>query len=182
MAISKERKRELVEGYIQQLQASAGVIVTDYRGLRVAELEQLRRSLRENGAILEIVKNRLLKLALSQVGLEMPREWLEGTTAVAFCHSEVPPVAKAISDFARESEYLVVKGGLLGSSAMSAEQVKALASLPPREVLLAQVLGTIQAPAAQMAGVIASGIRQVLSVLQAYVDKLEGRSPASQAA
>lgn len=182
MAISKERKRELVEQYVQQLQASEGLILTDYRGLRVVELEQLRRSLRENEAAIQVVKNRLFKIALSQVGLEVPQEWLEGPTAVTFCHGEVPPVAKVIRDFAKESEFLIVKGGLLGESVMSAEQVKALAGLPSREVLLAQVLGTIQAPASQVAGVVANGIRQVLNVLQAYVDKMEGNSPAPQAA
>jgi len=182
LAISRERKEQLVEQYVKQLQASRGMILVDYRGLHVADMERLRRSLRGGGAALLVVKNRLFRLALGRVGVEMPQEWLEGPTAVAFCHGEVPPATKVLCDFAKETESLSIKGGLLETSVMLAEQVKALANLPPREVLLAQVLGTINAPASQVAGVVASGIRQVLNVLQAYVDKLEGQSPAPQAA
>lgn len=182
MAISKERKQELVAQYVEHFQTSAGMILTDYRGLRMPEIEGLRRSLREGQATFQVVKNRLFQLALEQVGLEMPAEWLEGPTAVAFCHGEVPPVARVISDFLKGVELLSIKGGMLGTLVMSSEEVKALATLPTREVLLAQVLGSINAPASQMAGVIAGGIRQVLNVLQAYVEKLEGKSPAPQAA
>ena len=182
MAISRKRKEELVEQYIEQLRASQGMVVAGYRGMRVGDLEQMRRSLREKQAAFYVVKNRLLQLALGEVGLDMPAEWLEGPTAIAFCHGEVPPVAKAISDLAKESAFLSVKGGLMEAAVLSAGDVVALADLPSREVLLAQVLGTINAPASQTAGVITSGIRQVLNVLQAYVDKLEGTQPAPQAA
>lgn len=182
MAISRERKEHLVRQYVEQLQASGGVILADYRGLRVADLERLRRLLRDSQAGLEVTKNRLLRLALSQVGLQMPAEWLKGPVAVVFCHGEVPAAAKALSEFAKTTEFVVIKGGLVQASPISAEQVTTLAALPSREVLLAQVLGTINAPASHIAGVLISGIRQVLNVLQAYVDKLEGRSPAPQAA
>jgi len=91
--------------------------------------------------------------------------------------------AKALLDFAKEMPVLSIKGGLAGGSVLSPERVKDLASLPPREVLLAQVLGTVNAPASRVAGVVASGIRQVVNVLQAYVDKLEGgEAPVAQAA
>jgi large subunit ribosomal protein L10 len=167
---------------VEELQTSQGVLLADYRGLRVADMERLRRSLRGSEVAFLVVKNRLLKLALGQVGLEMPQEWLEGPTTVAFCHGEVPPVAKVLSDFAKEMDVFSLKGGLLGATVVSAEQIKALGALPPREVLLAQVLGTINGPASQVAGVVASGIRQVLNVLQAYVEKMEGQGPAPQAA
>jgi large subunit ribosomal protein L10 len=182
LAITKERKEELVGQYTEQLEASKGLILTDYRGLRVTDMERLRRSLRKNEVTFQVVKNRLLRLALDQLALDIPQEWLEGPTALAFCHGEVPPAAKAMSDFAKETDALSIKGGLLGTSLLSPEQVKALAELPPREVLFAQVLGAINAPASQAAGVVASGIRQILNVLQAHVDKLGGSSPAPQAA
>ncbi|HEY74813.1 MAG TPA: 50S ribosomal protein L10 [Thermoflexia bacterium] len=182
MAISRERKQELVRQYIERLEQSQGLILADYRGLRVAEMEQLRRTTRETGSTLQVVKNRLLKLALAEAGISLPDEWLQGPTLVAFCTDEMPATAKAMIDFAKDMPALVIKGGLLEGSVLSDEQVKDLANLPSREVLLAQVLGTINAPASQVAGVVASGIRQVLNLLQAYVDKLEGGASAPQAA
>jgi large subunit ribosomal protein L10 len=182
LAISRERKQELVRQYIERLEQSQGLILADYRGLRVAEMEQLRRTTRETGSTLQVVKNRLLKLALAEAGISLPDEWLQGPTLVAFCTDEMPATAKAMIDFAKDMPALVIKGGLLEGSVLSDEQVKDLANLPSREVLLAQVLGTINAPASQVAGVVASGIRQVLNLLQAYVDKLEGGASAPQAA
>ncbi len=181
MAITKEQKVERIEQYLRNLQGSQGLILTDYRGLRVAEVEELRRSLRGAQATYQVVKNTLLERALQQMGLPMPAEWLEGPVAVAFCHGDVPAAAKIIQDFAKGKERFAVKGGLVGATPITADQVMSLANLPPKEVLLAKVLGTINAPASQVAGVVTSGIRQVLNVLQAYVDKLEGKS-APQAA
>lgn len=181
MAITREQKAERIEQYLQNLQGSQGLILTDYRGLRVSEVEELRRSLRGAQATYQVVKNTLLRQALQQQGLSVPAEWLEGPVAVAFCHGEVPAAAKIVQDFAKGKEKFAVKGGLLGATPITAEQVMSLANLPPREVLLAKVLGTINAPASQVAGVVTSGIRQVLNVLQAYVEKLEGKA-APQAA
>ncbi|MFN3761696.1 MAG: 50S ribosomal protein L10 [Anaerolineae bacterium] len=181
MAISRAKKEERVKQYLERLQKSQGLILTDYRGLRVSEVEELRRSLRGAGATYQVVKNRLLLLALQQMGLTMPQEWLEGPVAVAFCQGEIPAAAKVVQDFAKGREKFAVKGGLLGKTPITAAQVNALANLPPREVILAQVLGAVNAPASQVVGVVASGIRQVLNVLQAYVDKLEGKT-APQAA
>ncbi len=181
MAITRAKKAERVEQYLEHLQKSQGLILTDYRGMRVAEIEELRRSLRGAQATYQVVKNRLLLLALQQMGLAMPQEWLEGPVAVAFCHGEVPAAAKVVQEFAKGREKFAVKGGVLGRTPITPAQIAALASLPPREVVLAQVLGAMNAPASQVVGVIASGIRQVLNVLQAYVDKLEGKT-APQAA
>lgn len=181
MAITKAQKAARIEQYLKRLQDSQGLILTDYHGLRVSEIEELRRSLRDVQATYQVVKNTLLQRALQQVGLPMPAEWLEGPVAVAFCHGEMPAAAKVIQDFAKDRENFAVKGGLLGAVPITAEQVMSLANLPPKEVLLAKILGTINAPASQVAGVITGGIRQVLNVLQAYVDKLEGKA-APQAA
>jgi len=167
--------------YSDALEQSSGIILTDYRGLRVSEMEQLRRSIRETGSTIHVTKNRLLKQALEAKELAIPDGWLEGPTAVAFCHGEIPPVAKVLSDVSKESP-LTIKGGMMGTSLIESTGVHAIASLPPREVLLAQMLGTFNAPATQAAGAIASGVRQVLNLLQAYVDKLEGGATAPQAA
>ena len=183
MAISKERKKELVAQYVQNLKESQGVILADYRGLSVSQMDEVRAALRPIGGTTRVVKNRLLALAFEEAGLSVPQEWLNGPTAVGFCYDEVPPVAKALTDVAKEHAVLRIKGGLLGTSVISAEQVQTIANLPAREVLLAQVLGTINAPAGQLAGLVANAVRQVLNVVQAYVDKLEesGSTPGAVA-
>ena len=182
MAITRDRKEMLVEQYKELLAQSQGIILTDYRGMRVQEMQQMRRSVRDAECDVHVVKNRLMKLALTDADLTVPDEWLIGPTAIAFCRSDVPPVAKMLTELSDDVS-LAIKGGILEAEILSTEQVDALAKLPSREVLLANVLGTINAPATQMAGVVASGIRQVLNVLQAYVDKMEEQSaPAPEAA
>jgi large subunit ribosomal protein L10 len=173
LAISKQRKAELVEQYIEQLKQSQGIILTDYRGLSVNDMSEIRHAMRPIGGKFQVVKNRLLTLALQEAGMLLPEEWLIGPTAVGFCHDEVPPVAKVFTDAAKNLETLHIKGGLVGMSVVEAEQVRAIANLPSREVLLTQVLGTINASASQVASLVANGMRQVLNVLQAHVDKLQ---------
>jgi large subunit ribosomal protein L10 len=179
LAITRERKEQLVAEYTEHLNNSSGIILTEYRGLTMANLTALRRTLRPLGASAHVVKNRLLALALQDAGLSVPPEWLTDPTAVSFCTEEVPAVAKALRDAMREFEQLQIKGGVLGTSVLSADEVAAIADLPPRDVLLAQVLGTISAPAGQIAGVIANSVRQIMNVVQAYVDKLEEAGGAS---
>lgn len=173
MAISKQRKTNLVAEYIEQLEQSQGIILTDYRGLSVNDISNIRRAMRPIGGKFQVVKNRLMILALKEMGISLPEEWLTGPTAIGFCHDEVPPVAKSLTNASKELETLHIKGGMLDRSVIEAAQVWVIANLPSREVLFAQVLGTINAPATQVAGVVAGGIRQVLNVLQAHVDKLQ---------
>ena len=187
MAISKQRKSELMTEYAGQLEQSQGLILADYRGLSVKEISNLRSTVRPMGARFQVVKNRLMKRVLEEAGISVPDDWLIGPTAISFCHEDVPPVAKALTDAAKDLENILhIKGGVLEGAIIDVDGVKALANLPPREVLLAQVLGTINAPATQVTGVVASGIRQVLNVLQAYADKLGeaggGAEPAPEPA
>jgi len=182
LAISRQRKTELVAQYVEQLKQSQGIILADYRGLTMGNMSTIRRALHPVKSKFQVVQNRLLALALQEMGMSVPEEWLTEPTAVSFCYAEVPPVAKALMDAAKEMELLHIKGGLAGTSVIAAEQVRTIADLPSREVLLAQVLGTINAPASRVSGTIASGIRQVLNVLQAYVDKLQEASGGANAA
>ena len=182
MAISRERKVELVEQYVEKLKESKGIILADFRGLSVGDMENIRKAMRPTGGKFHVVKNRLLVLALKEAELSLPEEWLIGPTAIAFSYDEIPPVAKALTDAAKETGTLQIKGGLVGTSVLAMEEVQAIAELPPRDVLMAQVLGTINAPASQIASAVASGIRQILNVLQAYVDKLEEAGGAPGAA
>ena len=186
MAISRARKEELVAEYRQQLNDCSGVVMADYRALSVAQMQNLRHRVREQNAQIFVVKNTLFDLLLRERNLKAPRDLFTGTTIVAFCHRDVSPMAKLFLDFSKEMEEgrFKVKGGLLEGQFLSAAEMVAVADMPSREVLLAQVLGTINAPATQVAGVVASGIRQILNVVKAYVDKLEeaGGAPADAAA
>lgn len=186
MAISKEKKAALVAGYVDQLKESRGIILADYRGLSVNDMGGIRNQMRPIGAKFQVVKNRLLALALKEAGLSLPDEWLAGPTVVSFCHDDVPPAAKILVEVGKDLEALKIKGGILDASVIGADEIKAIADLPSREVLLAQVLGGINAPASQVVGVVASGVRQVLNVLQAYVDRLGesggGMEPAAESA
>ena len=182
MAISKQRKDELVAQYIEQLGQSEGIILIDYRGLSVNDTDGIRHAMRSIGGKFQVVKNRLMLLALQEAKMSLPAEWLLDPTAIGFCYDEVPPVAKVFIDAAKDMGTLRIKGGMIGPSVIEAGQVRVIANLPSKEVLLGQVLGTINAPASQVVGVVASGIRQILNVLQAHVDKLEELGGASSAA
>ena len=173
MAISKQHKIEFVEQYTEQLEKSQGVILVDYQGLNVKEMSDIRNAMRPIKGQLQVIKNRLLLLALEQVGVSLPEEWLVGPTAISFCYDEVPPVAKVLTDATKNLDTLRIKGGILDANVIEAEQMRAIAALPSRDILMSQVLGAINAPAGQTAGVIASGVRQIVNVLQAYADKLQ---------
>ena len=167
MAISREKKRELVADYVQKMSASQALILTDYRGLTVAELSRLRRQLREVGGVFQVVKNTLFKRALEEAGLPVLTEQLDGPIAVGYCLDEVPPVAKVLVDFAADTNILQVKGALLGASLLDAEAVKGLADLPPREVLLSQLLGAIQGPMSSLVRTVQAPMSELAQVLRA---------------
>ncbi len=173
MALTRERKEMLVRQFAEMAARSSALIFTENQGLTVAEMTQVRRRVREAEGAYHVVKNTLLRLALAQAGLPIPDELLRGPTAVSFCLGEVPPVAKALVEATKELERLQIKGGILEGRVMDPEGIRALADLPTREVLMAQVLGGIQGPARQVAGVVAGGIRQILNLLQARIEQLE---------
>lgn len=171
MAISRDKKEVLVKEYLDQLNGSEAVIITSYSGLRVSQVEQLRRKIREAEGSFAVVKNTLAERALKEAGLPVVEEMLTGPVGIGFCHHNVSGVAKAITDFSRQNELLAIKGGLLGSRVIDEAGVKNLANLPSLDVLRAQLLGLINAPASQLAGVVAGGVRQLVNVFNAYAEK-----------
>ena len=184
MAISRERKEAWVSEYTDQVRKSSGIILAHYTGLSVARMEGMRRRARDNSGEIFVVKNTLLKSVLDAEGIAVPEDMLTGPTLAVFCHKDFQSLAKLFRDFVKESEEgrFIMRGAVIEGHCYNAKQAEQFADMPSREQLLAQVLGTINAPASQTVGVVASGIRQVLNVLQAYVDKLEGGSPAEAAA
>lgn len=167
MAITKERKRELLAQYVDMLQGASGLIVSEYRGLTMAQLNDLRARLRENNARLTVTKNTLFKLALQEVGMAVPETLLKGPVAVTIAYTDLPAAIKTVLEYAGTNEVLVVKGGIIGTSAVAADQLDAISKLPSLDVLRAQLLGMITMPMSQFIGLLEEPGRQVVAVIQA---------------
>ncbi len=168
MAISREKKEQMVAGYVELLSKSKAIVLTDFGGLTVSSITALRSDLREIGGVFQIVKNTLFERALNETGIPVPAEQLKGAVAIGYCLEEAPPIAKRLMDFAREnSDRLAIKGAIVGDSYLDADGVKALAELPPREILLAQLLGTVQGPASTLVSTLMAPMRDLVQVLHA---------------
>ena len=161
-----------------------GVILTEYRGLDVPSIAQLRRSLREAGGEYKIYKNSLVRFAVQELGLEI-EDLLIGPTAIAFIGEkadgspgDAAGVARALKDFARTNDSLIVKGGLLDDKMLSVDELRRLAELPPLDVMLAQLAGAFQAPMAKFAGLLQALPRDFAYGLQALIEK-QGGVPAT---
>lgn len=171
MAISKDRKEEILAQYKEWIDKSKATIMTEYTGLSSKEIESLRNKVREAGGEIHVIKNTLGKMAFSEAGVAALDDMFEGSTAVGFAFGDAPDLAKAIIEFAQSSDYVKVKGGALGKQAITADEIKALAELPPLPVMRGQLLGTLMAPATQLARILAEPGRQIAAVIKAYADK-----------
>ncbi len=171
LAITKERKEGLIQQYTDLIAGNVGIILTGFSGLSVKQAEDLRGKIREMGGEFHIVKNTLAKLAFDQAGLEIPEKFLLGTTAIGFANEDIPALAKAIVDLSKESEALTIKVGVLEGEVIDGAQVVSLAELPPLATLQAQIIGLIQTPARHVASALASSVRQVINVTNAYANK-----------
>lgn len=170
MAITKERKEQLIAQYSQWIAQSKGVVVTEYMGLTMKDFDTLRAKIRETGGEFHVVKNTLMLRALEQAGMPVPADDFEKSSAVAFAFSDAPAVAKIMTDFARTSEFVKVKSGYLEKQHLNAQAVKALAELPPLPVMRAQLLGTIMAPASKLVRTLAEPGRMIAAVIKAYAE------------
>jgi len=184
LAISRKRKEELVAEYMDQLDRSQGVIFAHYLGIAVPELEALRNQVRDSEGRVYVIKNTLFRRVVEGKGLEVPTELFTGPTLVAFCHKDVPPIAKIFKEFAADLDKgeFALRAALVEGKYYDAAETGTLAELPTRDELFAQVLRAINGPGTQLAGVVSNGVRQVLNVLQAYVDKLEEQGAPAEAA
>jgi large subunit ribosomal protein L10 len=177
--LNREEKQHVVSDLQKQIEKVKAVVLTNYRGLSVGQMEHLRRRLREEKISYNVVKNTMMKLASKGTDLEKLNPYLVGPTAIAVCHGDPIPLAKILSEFQKAQPRLEIKAGLIEGKVASPEEVKSLASMPGKEVIFGQILGGIQMPAMQLAGVIQGASRQLLSVLQARVDQLAATSVES---
>ena len=167
----RSEKVAVVDEIASKLSAAAAVFVTEYRGMRVGALATLRGSLREVGAEHKVYKNTLARFAAERAGIDGLTELLVGPTALTFVAGDSVAAAKALRDAARTNPLLVLKGGALGTSALSAADVTALAELPSREELLAQFAGALQAPLVKTAGLLQALPRNFAYGLSALIDQ-----------
>jgi large subunit ribosomal protein L10 len=182
LAITRNQKGDILNTYTALIQKSEALILIEYKGLNQKGIDPLRRKVREASGELHIVKNTLARLALEQAGHKVPADYFTKSTAIGFAFTDVPAVAKALTSATKDSEFIKVKGALLGNQVLNAKQVQALADLPPMPVVRAQFLGLLSAPATRLTGVIASSVRQVVNVVKAYADKAESKSEEAPAA
>jgi large subunit ribosomal protein L10 len=170
----RPQKVAVVTEVRERLDAAEAAILTEYRGLTVAELAALRQVLRAAGGDYKVYKNTLVKLAIAGGRHEALTPLLEGPTAIAFVSGEVSATAKALRDYARTYPSLVIKGGLHAEGFLSTQELTALADLPPRDVLLAQLAGAIAAPLRQFAGLLQALPRNLAYGLSALLDERGG--------
>ena len=173
-------KIAVVEEVRGRLDQASAAILTEYRGLKVKELGQLRRSLRQAGGEYRIYKNTLVRLAVAGRGLDGLDQLLVGPTAITFVDGDAAVVAKALRDYARTNSHLVVKGGILGTKLMSAAEATALADLPSRDVVLSRLAGALAAPMVQFAGLLQALPRNFAYGLKALIDQRGTESEAAE--
>jgi large subunit ribosomal protein L10 len=166
--MNREQKAAVVAELAEQIGSSQAVIAVDYRGLSVPQAAEVRSQLRDADATLKDVKNTLTERAADQAGAEALKELLEGPTALTFVRGDVALAAKAINTFHKEHEVLEFKGGLMDGNALSPDDLKAIAKLPARDVLHAQLVGTVAAP---LNGIV-RGLANLISGLASQLEQI----------
>ena len=166
-------KTQVVEELAAKLATAKAAFLADYRGLTVDEVNELRGKLRETGVEYRVVKNTLLRLAAKDTSFACLDEYLKGPTAIAIVHEDPVAPAKVLSDYAKASKVFELKTAVLDGKLLSSDDIKALADLPSREVLLAMMLGSINAPVSNFVGVLAAVPRSLVQVLGAIKEQKE---------
>jgi large subunit ribosomal protein L10 len=184
MTVQKEDKQKLVADLTDRLKSSETLIVADYRGLTMPQIDDLRTELLKHGAKFTVVKNTLTRRAAEAAGAEALLALLEGPTAIAFLETDGDPVAvaKAIGATARDTKVLAVRGGMLDGRPITAEEIETLAKLPPLEQLRGQVLGAVTAPLYAIVRLFNAPLQNLVGLIDARVEQLGGESAAPEQA
>jgi large subunit ribosomal protein L10 len=170
----KEQKAEQVELLTEKLKSAKVAVLTDYRGLTVAQIQDLRGKLRGGDVEYRVVKNTLVRRAAEAAGVKALESELQGPVAIAFGYEDLSAPSKLLNEWVRATRLkLDIKGGLVEGRVFSPDQVKQLADLPSREALIAQLMGTMQSPVGQLVGIMQTPVQQLIGVLDAYKTKLE---------
>ncbi len=178
--MKKEQKEHIVAELADRLKAADTVLVADYRGLTMPQIDTLRTRLLESGARFTVVKNTLTRRAAEAAGADALLTLLEGPTAIAFLEADgdMLAAAKALADMARESKVLAIRGGVLQGRVVTAEEVETLAALPPLEILRGQVLAAIIAPVTALLGLVTAPLQNLYGLIDARIEQLGGEEVA----
>jgi large subunit ribosomal protein L10 len=183
--MQKADKERLVAELSDRLKNTQTLIVADYRGLTVTDIDKLRGELLEHGARFQVVKNTLTRRAAEEAGADALLALLEGPTAIAFLETEGDPVAvaKALSNAARDTKVLQIRGGILDGATIGEDEVKSLATLPPADVLRGQVVSAVTGPLMTVVGLFTAPLRDLVNLLDARIKQLEeqGEEPQAEA-
>jgi len=171
----RQDKERIVSELAERLKSSHNLLVADYRGLSMPEIDELRSKLLETGARFSVVKNTLTRLAAEEAGVKELLDLIDGPTAIAFIDAEGDPAAaaKILNDTARAHDVLVIRGGLLEGDTVSDVEIKRLATLPPADVVRAQFAGAVAAPLTTIVGLFTAPLRDLVSVLDARITQLQ---------
>lgn len=167
MAVTRARKENMVATYTRLLQESDGMVITEYRGMKVATLNEIRKSLREAKGSYVVTQNRLFKIALDNLGYPIPDKLLKGPVAVGFSKGDLPAVVKALIEKQKGNDLLILKGAVIGQQVLGAGDLQTLAELPSLDVLRAQLLGLLVAPAQNLVNVLNAPVQNLVNVLEA---------------
>lgn len=170
-----EAKKQIVEEIKEKISKADSIVLVDYRGLNVDEVTELRNKYREANVDYKVYKNTLMRFAFKDSGLEEFNKYLAGPSAIAFGYEDPVSPAKISNDFAKDHKSLEIKAGIVDGKVVDLEGVKALAELPSREVLIAQVLGGLNAPISGFANVLNGNIRNLVYALNAVREKQEAQ-------
>ncbi|MCC6501191.1 MAG: 50S ribosomal protein L10 [Anaerolineales bacterium] len=179
MAVSKERKQEVLAGYEEWLKKSQAVILVEYTGAKMKDLDAIRAKVREVGGEFHVLKNTLARRAFAASGMDFPKDFLVKSTAVSFAFTDPASTAKALTDAMKGKDFIKVKGGFMTGQVLNAAQVKALADMPPLPVVRAQLLGVLQAPAGKLVCTIAEPARGLAAVIKAFSEKANTANAAA---
>ena len=171
--MARPEKVQAVADIREGLESAEAVFLTEYRGLSVQAVQDLRRALRNSGAEYKVVKMTLAKLAAGDAGIDGLDDYLAGPTALAFANSDPVATAKALKDFSKDHEVFTLKAGYLSGNILSPEEISRLAEIEPREILLAKIAGAAKAPLFAAAGMFASFTRDAALVFSQLLDKKE---------
>ncbi len=170
--MNRKEKEQIVSNLSKKIEGYKAVVLTHYRGLNVGQVSQLRKRLRDEKVYYHVIKNTLMRLASKGTDLEKLNDYFEGPTAIAISYGDPILLAKVLLEFIKIQPSLEIKAGLIEGRVSPPEEVKALATMPSREVLLAQILGEIQMSGGQVVGAILNILQQMLGIIQARVDQL----------
>jgi len=179
--MKKEDKERVVAELAERLKASDTLLVADYRGLTMPQIDELRSKLLESGARFTVVKNTLTRRAAEAAGADALLALLEGPSAIAFLEADGDMVAaaKALADSARETKVLAIRGGVMQGRTVTAAEVESLATLPPLDILRGQVLGAVVAPLTTFVALLNAPLQNLIGLIDARIEQLEAQGDTS---